>query len=456
MKSHSDDPPCWERLGVISRQLATCESAMPRFDDRILSRKTGPVTTPVTESNAFRIDVVHPGSLAAEAGIVAGQYYLPSKLTTSPLELKERASDKPVTSRLVDVAGGEQIELVTQGFPFGIELSKGPAAVAADVLGEFVDADEIIRLAHAGSEIDIERFVTILAEAKSKQNRDLGAVVKGWFGGKSAATDKRALTLDAENYMGVVPHAKLVAAFWLAANRNAVGARRLAEAWNQWGVEKSGSSYAALFFLVVALIRETEGAAGADVHAALHEAVKRAPESKLVADVAATRLPTPAEMPVSLEGRAFPSRYRLLRHDPLEGPPKGTPLYVSYADTVEDLGADQRLLIILLGGYRANGFYARATHRLSELAPLIGRYYKAIHVITAFEEGGRHHSTWMTGEARLRKSGAPVQILYDPGDTVSTALRTTRSPHAYIVDRQGIVHYDGWLLDEGGYWKGLA
>lgn len=429
---------------------------MGRFADRILSRTSGPVKTPATETNAFRIAAVHAGSLADEAGLKAEMFYLPGKLTTSPLEMKERASAKSVTSRIVDVAAGEQIELVTQGFPFGMELAKSPAAIARDTLDAFVDGDEIIHLAHTGRVDDFERFVTILAEEKSRKNRDLGAVLKGWFGAKAETKDGRTLSLDAENYMGLVPHAKLLGAFWLAANRNAAGARRLAAAWEHWGVEQSGSDYAALYFLVVGLIREVEGSAGADVQAALVEAYKRAPESKLVLDVMTPRMPQMPVPRVSLKGRLFPNQYRLPEHDPLKGQQQGVVNFASFRDAVEALGEGERHVVVLLGGYRANGFYARMMHRFSELAPLISGSYKSVHVITAFEVGGRHNDLWMLGELKLRKAGAPLKILYDQGDTVSNALRTTRSPHCYVVDREGVVTYDGWMMDEGGFWDGIA
>lgn len=429
---------------------------MGRFSERIVSRQTVPARTAVTETNAFRARTVHAGSLADEAGLKEGMFYLPSQMVASPLLLKDRGSAKTVMSRFVDAAAGEEIELVTQGFPFGVELVKSPAAIAQDCLNDYVDIDGLAVMAHAGNEQDVERFVSLIAAHQSKANRDIGAVLKGWFGGKATAADSRALTLDAGNYMGVTPHAKLLGAIWLAANRQAPGARSLLAAWEHWGVESSGGSWSALYYLVQALIKEAEGAAGADVQGLLREAHLRAPDSTLIADIWGPRTSQPLPVVATLKGRAFPLDYRLPARDPLEAAPKALPQFVAFRDVIEALGESERLLIICLGGYRANGFYERITNTLAALAPLIGPFYKAVHVITAYQPGGRHNPVWMTGEIACRKAGAPIQILHDESDQVSTVLKTTRSPHAFVVDRAGVVRYDGWMTDEGGLWAGIA
>lgn len=427
---------------------------MPPFDDRIVARSTGTIRGSVCEDNTFAVTRVHPGSVAAAAGVTAGMLYRPSNpAVLSPLALPERLQEGDVRSLFVDLAADQELEITTQGFPFGMELAKGPTALARDVLGSEFDVDALADLMHGGDHDAMGRFMVAVAQVQRTKSRGLGTMMKDWLGAQRGA-DAR-IDLDAESYMGLVPHLKIAAAFWLAAHGNASGAQQLLRAWEAWGVGGSGSAYAALYHLTVALVRESEAAAGGDVRSALLEAHRTAEDSPLVAVMSRDRIDQPLAQRRTLTGQRLPRDYRLQAFDPLGGGSAAGANFVSLSETCEGLGEDQRLLVIMLGAYRANGFYSRILYRFQELFPVLGPRYPQVHVVTSFEAGGRHNPEWLVGEVMARRRGADITVLHDLDGAVGRALMAERSPQVYIVDRARMVRYDGFMPDEGGFWQGL-
>lgn len=429
---------------------------MTRFADRIIGRTSGPIRGSATEANTWAVTKVHPGSVADAAGLKAGMLYRPSKPgALSPLSLPERLKTGEVKSRFVDLTANEEIEIASKGYPFGVELAKAPGALANDVVGNAFDVDLLAELLHGGEKDAISRFMTEVAKVQSGKNRGLGDIVKGLFA-KAGAGGEAGADLDPNSYMGLVPQAKLAAAFWLAANRKAPGARILLRAWEEWGVAGSGSAYQSIYYLARALVRETEGGAGSDIKADLAEAYANAEESALVGEFWRDRQSEPPPARPSLIGRPFPRNYRLPAFDPVAaGSSAGAP-FVSLADVYERLTPDQRLIVIALGPYRANGFYSRILYRYHELLPVLGDAYPHVHVLTNYADGNRHNPEWLMGEIVAKKRGADVTILHDADGETTRALRIARSPHVFILDREGIVRYDGFMPDEGGFWQGLA
>lgn len=143
-------------------------------------------------------------------------------------------------------------------------------------------------------------------------------------------------------------------------------------------------------------------------------------------------------------------------YDPLEPRGASGAPYIALSEVREQLRNDQRLLVIALGGYRANGFYSRILHRFQELYPVIGELFPQVHVLTAYEPGNRHNPEWLSGEMLARQRGSNVTILHDAHGEVQRGLHVERTPHAFILDRAGVVRYDGFMPDEGGFWQGLA
>ncbi len=428
---------------------------MAGFVERVLNRSAGPIRGEVTEANTLAVTAVHAGSIADAAEIKAGMLYRPTKPSAlSPLALPERGKTGEIKSRFVDFGANEEIEVTTAGFPFGMELAKSPAALAKDVVGNMFDIDALADLVHGGDKDAIGRFVSEVARVQSGKNRGLGDVVKGWFAKGGAA--QSGVELDPNSYMGLTPHVKLVGAFWLAAHRNAAGARQLLRAWEEWGVAGSGSAYLSLYHLARALVRETEGGAGGDIKAELIDAYGHAEESALVAAFWRERQDAPLPHRQTLHGQVFPRPYRLAAFDPLESSGGAGANFVSLAESLEQLSPEQRLLVIALGPYRANGFYSRILYRLQELQPVLGALFPAVHVITSYEAGNRHNPEWLAGEILARKRGMVISILHDAEGGVGRGLQVKRSPHAFIIDREQIVRYDGFLPDEGGFWQGLA
>lgn len=431
---------------------------MTRFTDRIVSRTAGPIRAAATEANTWAVTAVHRGSIAAAAGVRPGMLYRPSKpAALSPLTLPERLKTGEVRSRFVDIAANEEIEIASKGFPFGFEPAKSPGALARDIVGNAFDVDLLAELLHGGDSDAVRRLIAEVAAVQRGKNRSLGEIVKGWFG-KAAGTGGAgaAADLDPGSYMGLVPQAKLAGAFWLAANRNAAGARLLLRAWEDWGIAGSGSAYLSIYYLARALVREAEGAAGNDIRADLLEANAHAEESALVAAFWSDRQSEPPPARFSLEGRSFPRNYRLPAFDPLDLRGGAGAPFVSLADVCERLAPEQRLMVIALGPYRANGFYSRILYRFHELLPVLGAFYPHVHVLTGYAPGNRHNPEWLMGEVVARKRGADIAILHDADGETTRALRVQRSPQVFVLDREGIVRYDGFLADEAGFWRGIA
>lgn len=429
---------------------------MARFADRIISRTAGPIRGAATEADTWAVTAVYAGSIAAAAGIETRMLYRPSKpATLSPFALPERQKTDEVTSRFVDIAANEEIEVVSRGFPFGIELAKSPAALALDVVGNEFDVDLLAELLHAGDKDAVGRLMSGVATVQSGKNRLLGDIVKGWFARAGARNAGDAAALDPNSYMGLVPHAKLAGAFWLAAHRNPAGARTLLRAWEDWGIAGSGCAYLSIYYLARALIREAEAGAGSDIIADFSEAHANAEESALVAALWRDRWSEPLPARASFLGRRLPRNYRLPAVDPLDPNGNASAAFVSLADVYERLKGEQRLIVVALGPYRANGFYSRIMYRYHELLPALGGLYPHVHVLTSFAKGNRHNPEWLMGESLARKRGADIMILHDAGADAMRALRVERSPHVFILDRQGTVRYDGFLPDEGGFWRGL-
>jgi hypothetical protein len=308
---------------------------------------------------------------------------------------------------------------------------------------------------HAGDAAAIGRFVDLVAANQRKMNRGLSDVLKGMLTGLAAGKDDASAGLLAENYMGLMPHAKLVGAFWLAAHKLPREARRLLPAWEHWGIDSSGGAYGAMYYLTLGLLKEIDGAAGADIRDLIRKAYALTENSPLIEALWKDRSDDALPRRSLRTGSAFPRDYRLLAADP-RAPHSATAQYMSLSDARDGLKPEQRVLVLLLGSYRANGFYSRIMHRLSELQPLLGALIPSVHVITNHETGSRHDEEWMLGERLARTAGAHIHILQDPRGEIWHALGSERSPHAYFVDRDGMIRYDGWLSDEGGFWEALS
>lgn len=394
----------------------------------------------------FEVAEVFPGSIAAAAGIEPGYIYLPQDSgACDPQSLKDKQATGRVVSRFVDPKSNAMIEVTTDGYPFGMALERPLEALCADIDAAaerptWQLADQVIRRVH---DEDDETLATLAKEITSI-----------WDG--FAIVRLAARLLKAEELSDLPLEFRLIAGVNYAVQGDAHMARAQIDAILSAN-EAGGVNMEALSLALYgkALILEKEGGSRDEIDHLLENARLHNPDSRRVQRRIAERLGRVPHEPDPGFPRPFPLNYVLAIRDPISAEADGVPGLISLKTALARLRPHQLLVIVLLHGYRANGFYSSLAYQFGLMFRMLKNWFPELHIVTGYRKGDVLYEEWLDGERFLRRCGLEPRILYDPDGMLGAVLDSSVSPDALIVDKSGQILYRGSLQGERGYWTAL-
>lgn len=117
------------------------------------------------------------------------------------------------------------------------------------------------------------------------------------------------------------------------------------------------------------------------------------------------------------------------------------------------LAPEQLLVLIALSHYRGNGPYNDVIRRYRGYRRTFRERIGPVVVITENAERPPDRAHWFREEDAARSEGCELFILQDREGAVARTLQPRGSPHILALDRQGLVHYEGFDLDGFEWWE---
>jgi hypothetical protein len=108
----------------------------------------------------------------------------------------------------------------------------------------------------------------------------------------------------------------------------------------------------------------------------------------------------------------------------------------------------------LLASYRGNGPYNDFMHRYHNFGTWFQDYLPDLHVITMEKERPEERPHYFKAEDAVKAAKLPLQMLLEDG-SLSAQVRQSRSPFVVLLDRAGLVRYEG-ELDPVAMWSAAA
>ena len=156
--------------------------------------------------------------------------------------------------------------------------------------------------------------------------------------------------------------------------------------------------------------------------------------------------------PVKSEfGQNLAMNYELPNTDPV-GEIPSTGEIIRFKDTLEQLGANQLLLVFVMGHYRSNSYYTDDILAAAPIFKIFAQKIKAVHVIcdgdyTLYPEDRKDF------EKLAMAYKMPLKILFDKDKTVSSKIDANGYPCRFIYNKQGELLSTEKLWDETGIWE---
>jgi hypothetical protein len=399
----------------------------------------------------MQVTEIHPGSIAEAAGLRPGLLYLtgePGNLVTEWKQIAARRQSGVVTSRFVDLAGGTVTVLKTVGFPWGIKVEQPHTKMLEEVRNSIATPTEFAGRILYAPDFTYQDLTLAAYEGFARPSVLRRFVDVFWrlIGQGSKLTDLR-------------QPVSMVAAAMAAQKGDFAMARRLRPPPTESLLHDMGSAVGALYLFCDAMIDRAAGVPVADVAERLKIAHEMAPKSQRIADaLTAAGVPTMSARDVT-RVRPFAIDYALPEADALTGPV--TPAVIAQARGVSlsaalnTLQADQLAAVVLMNGYRVNGFYDPMMDNLACFYPIVGARLPFVHVVSSLERVSNPDivALWRKGEDAARAAGVPVTVLYDHDDAVPSAQMATGFPTLYLLTRDRTILYEGNSDDDGPFWE---
>lgn len=425
--------------------------------ERILDRAETEWQGPPPRAKTYEISMIYPGSVAEAAGLKPKMLYAPRDGGSAPFcELKERDATGVSDWSFIDEKREAVIRLRTRGFPFGMKMRRTVEGLCADIAMGNEYSDEIFERIHDDDDDVFARLVQALESPARGSFCSLSPLHNWspplhphWLSNWTTAFERPIWRRSKPNQMA--------AGVYHALNGRTDLARQLMQPYEE---DPTAASLAtSLYAFGQSVIAEAEGASGEEVDNWLEQAAERHPKSRRIRNRMARRGCAPRPGLDSDRPRPFPLNYCLLERDPLGDADRLRQPFVGLRETLSGLAADEFLIVIMLGRYRANAYYVTLLDQLLQIHRLIGGHFPAAHVVTSHQEGAAPSENLaenLAREQRARESGLSYKVLHDPEDFVATMLDIPGSPTAAIVNRRGQIVYQGHLTDDEGYWTALA
>ena len=421
------------------------------WDDRIMSLETSFWEGRLPKDNIFSITKVHPGSIAQAAGVEPGQYYdagADSGAKDFWRGLAVRGATGEVVSRIFDTARKRCMLLRTMGFPWGMQLETPHFKLCDDLRRALPDPDTTAdRIMNAPEPFFRELTAAALRGMAWPHPKRVLLYYQAWLLAGHAQANQ------------VIDEMRVAAATGAIANGDVARAQKLLPQVSRHLLVSLGSSFAGLYMYTAGLIAAQGGKPREEAVNLLHGALECLPDCERIRD-ALREFGEPVPMLPKRAGRTFPADYRLPVVDPRLALPSPDCRSVGLFEELARLRTNQIALVVLLGGYRSNGFYSRSMEMLGHFYPVIRDRLGTVHVITSalgFSDKDRAFTErWMRGEGYALHRGVPLVVLTDGEDTVSDALGTTKSPSCYLLGCDGSILVESSLDDDGPIWEAFA
>ncbi len=364
-------------------------------------------------ARCLEVKTVEPGSLADQIMLVPGDLLvsvsgqsaglLSPKLWRLPMKVREYIFYSRQTR--------ERIELTTTGIELGCALKRTTELINATYQPEKFDPEPLLELWEAGAWPTLLR----LAEAALKKAGQNSPVFP-LYGAALYETGQRAAAVDVmrtyiEKYArGWTTDYRGVATFYMGLTRADEGdletaGKILALAYADLSVDRIADATASLGF------------------------------------------PRPSK-DVAWVGQTAPGDYEL---STLEG----VPTTVTMSEALLNLKDGQILLLCLLSSYRANGPYDELLQRyltfVRDFKPFVG----PLHAITEVKDRYPDRPHYFETEDKVRATGVPFELLFDPEGEVSHMYAPRVSPFTMCIDNRGRILCEGQLEGED-VWKALV
>ncbi len=132
-----------------------------------------------------------------------------------------------------------------------------------------------------------------------------------------------------------------------------------------------------------------------------------------------------------------------------------TPHTVSLPQTLQGMTNDQLLCVCLLASYRSNGPYSDLLQRWRNYMTYMGEFLAGLHVLTTETQRYPNRDFHYECEAKVRALGHPFHLLHEQDEGVIRVIQPRSSPMVFLLDRTGMVVYQG-ELDAVDVWDVLA
>ena len=157
---------------------------------------------------------------------------------------------------------------------------------------------------------------------------------------------------------------------------------------------------------------------------------------------------------VSEFGQSVEMQYELPNIDPVRELPS-TGKIVSFTEALNNLGANQLLLVMVMGKYRSNSYY---TDDILAAAPIFKAFsgkVKHVHVICE-SDFTRYPEDRRDFEKLALKFKMPIEILFDEEKVVSSRMRVNGFPARYFYNKKGELLSTEKLWDETAIWEAFS
>jgi len=150
-------------------------------------------------------------------------------------------------------------------------------------------------------------------------------------------------------------------------------------------------------------------------------------------------------------GKTIDMDYELPNIDPVRGI-QSTGKIVSFRNSLDQLGPNQLLLVLVMGHYRSNGYYLEDIMTAAPIFNAFENKVKAVHVIC--EGDYEPNSDGRKADEKLAiRVKMPIRILFDKDKTVSARIKATGYPSRFFFNKNGDVLSTKDLGDETAIWE---
>ena len=374
--------------------------------------------SPPPTKQCSTITHVAPNSVAAVQGVVVGDWLVSVNLNPPRRQAEAELLEQLAVYSIYKRASGELLTLEAHHVPIGIDFEHSVDDICEMAEKNRLDTDDLADFAVAADHEDIMRVLNSLL------NPRLGSKLVRWLSSNPLNKDLKPL------YQGMV-------AFYKG------NAEQANEALQIWEDEHAGYYTTKIRALGHYYLALTLQKLGYDTNASLHfaNAFHFHPNPRYEAQVE-NPVDVEESQPEQFVGEAFFDDYRFealwCRYDE----PR------TLHDSLERLQPGQVHTVVLLGSYRANGYYHDCLINYAMYRKLRPDIFCSLDVITS--NNSDEMAAWLGLERWLQNAGQMEQVLHDTeSPSLAQQAELRLSPTVLVLDNTNTIVYEGPMIKAG-------